>query len=440
MKRLFILTLCLLSINCTKKTSNTAYPDLFQQICELEVRRHGNHPEVPVTEYGSIHLDTYSENPGPEHLLWQAFSRSQDVCRGAYLQLYFDNHRQDLNRRWKKDKDQLSENDRTRIMRLIRSRKTTDLEALVLETLRHDPSTLARHQAGLTLAIFNRKNDTGLREIIRKEQDPEVLSAIALALNIENGSPDLALIQEFGEIQHLPLAQAIISIIATADLDEKKRYLEPLTKSSNQQIADSALAALESLKNQDKLSFTVNDIQPESATKEAEKPVDYQLQKELVAHLLQGEFAAADALIEQGASVHHGSSNWSASLLHQLAYDGHPGAIRWAVSKGADLEVKSSSGKTPLMTATIPAKDWESRLETLIELGADLNATNGIGETALHVAARNGLGPVIRKLIQLGADPHIRDETGRTALNTALLMGYDSLAEIFQDEKKASED
>src|SRR5690606_18266315 len=55
----------------------------------------------------------------------------------------------------------------------------------------------------------------------------------------------------------------------------------------------------------------------------------------------------------------------------------------------------------------------------LIEAGANVDARDERGITALHEAARAGADGVIEQLIAAGADPAIEDEAGCNALNIA---------------------
>ena len=59
----------------------------------------------------------------------------------------------------------------------------------------------------------------------------------------------------------------------------------------------------------------------------------------------------------------------------------------------------------------------ESGIEAVkvaVELGADVNATNKAGDTALHGAARHGFSTVIRFLAEKGAHLDIRNQRGQT--------------------------
>jgi len=58
-------------------------------------------------------------------------------------------------------------------------------------------------------------------------------------------------------------------------------------------------------------------------------------------------------------------------------------------------------------------------LKTLLDVGAKVNAVNDDGQSALMLAAGDGLVNNIRLLIQAGADINQRDKEGKTALRYA---------------------
>ena len=57
--------------------------------------------------------------------------------------------------------------------------------------------------------------------------------------------------------------------------------------------------------------------------------------------------------------------------------------------------------------------------ELVIEAGADLNAQDKVGNTALHGAALQGRAQAAQALIQAGADVNISNDKGQTPLDLA---------------------
>jgi uncharacterized protein len=84
---------------------------------------------------------------------------------------------------------------------------------------------------------------------------------------------------------------------------------------------------------------------------------------------------------------------------------------------GADPNLKTSSqyAYTPLMEAAATGRSAFVRI--LLEAKVDINATNTIGDTALHLADN---AHVARVLLDAGADPRLRTVYGETAAEVAL--------------------
>ena len=69
-------------------------------------------------------------------------------------------------------------------------------------------------------------------------------------------------------------------------------------------------------------------------------------------------------------------------------------------------------------------------LRALLAAGADVNAANKSGQTALMVAAVMGHGEIVVSLIEAGADPHLRDRLGLTALEWATRRGFPEVSRL----------
>ncbi len=106
-------------------------------------------------------------------------------------------------------------------------------------------------------------------------------------------------------------------------------------------------------------------------------------------------------------------------------------AMRALVEGGADATVTSLEGVTPLMVAaglgsddrTSTTKQKKNYLEAVrlaVRLGASVNAADHLGRTALHGAAFYGLNDVVQFLWENGADLDAKDIYGQTAVSIAL--------------------
>jgi ankyrin repeat protein len=117
----------------------------------------------------------------------------------------------------------------------------------------------------------------------------------------------------------------------------------------------------------------------------------------------------------------------SAFLLAAATYDAD--LMRLLVSKGADPRLATEDGTTPLMVATGMGRydefssEEEQRafqaVQLAVELGADINAANNGGRTALHGAAYMGSNAMIELLVKSGANLETKDKYGQSALSIA---------------------
>ena len=117
----------------------------------------------------------------------------------------------------------------------------------------------------------------------------------------------------------------------------------------------------------------------------------------------------------------------------QYRYDSSADIIRALVAAGADPNLATDDGTTPLMMAAglgvrshqplmprgRPSPPAEAAVRALVEAGAEVNASNNGEFTALHGATFRGLNEVIQYLVEQGADIDARDYRGRTAYRMA---------------------
>ena len=104
--------------------------------------------------------------------------------------------------------------------------------------------------------------------------------------------------------------------------------------------------------------------------------------------------------------------------------------MRLLVELGADPLLPNFTGSTPLMAAaglgtTEPLEEAGEEIEALeavnilLDLGADIDAVDDNGDTAMHGAAYNSYPLVVQLLADRGADPQVwkeRNRFGRTPL------------------------
>merc|ERR1712034_120449 len=124
------------------------------------------------------------------------------------------------------------------------------------------------------------------------------------------------------------------------------------------------------------------------------------------------------------------------TALHFAASKNDLRAVQMLLGKNANLEAKNCEGNTALHLAVGESEYYWSEyywpfpycyhfrkrgesvselVATFIEKGADLNAKNERGETALHLAETNADTETVELLVEKGADLEARNESGERA-------------------------
>ena len=89
---------------------------------------------------------------------------------------------------------------------------------------------------------------------------------------------------------------------------------------------------------------------------------------------------------------------------------------------GANLEATDFLGNRPLHCAV-----WRGNvglLSLLVQSGVNVDATNTENSTALHVAALRGATDCVEVLLAAGATPNLLEKPGRTPFGVAVLWGH----------------
>jgi ankyrin repeat protein len=118
-----------------------------------------------------------------------------------------------------------------------------------------------------------------------------------------------------------------------------------------------------------------------------------------------------------------------ASAFLLAAASGDVPAMRALAAAGADPLIATQDGVTPLMVAAglgrlgdrSPEEEANAleAVQLAVELGADVNAADKDGETALHGAAYRGANAIIEFLVGKGARLDPKDRYGQTPLSVA---------------------
>lgn len=132
---------------------------------------------------------------------------------------------------------------------------------------------------------------------------------------------------------------------------------------------------------------------------------------ESIQAIRQNDLAGLKSRIAKG-EVNVRDSRETTLLMHAAAV-GSVEAVKLLLDSGADVNAKNALGSTALMLAA----DQPEKARLLIAKGADVNAASKMGRTPLMIAAHcDGCSATVKLLIEKGADVKARDGRHTTAI------------------------
>jgi hypothetical protein len=143
-----------------------------------------------------------------------------------------------------------------------------------------------------------------------------------------------------------------------------------------------------------------------------------------------GEAGVVRLLLKKGADPDPCDMN-AQTPLHYAVKDGHMAAAKALLAKGANPNAVNLMGDKPIHKVWMGAYALDAKtqkqeraftlsmVKALVNAGADVDAADADGQTALHYAAKEDDMGVYKFLISKGASDEVKDKKGNTPLDVA---------------------
>jgi ankyrin repeat protein len=151
-----------------------------------------------------------------------------------------------------------------------------------------------------------------------------------------------------------------------------------------------------------------------------------------------GRIGRVRELLGTNPDLVHAWSTDGFTSLHLAAFIGHPDVVQLLLERGAvpGAPSRNQMAVHPLHSAA--ATGQHQAAELLLSYGAQANARQRGGWTAIHSSASNGDVQLTRLLLSHGADPTQKSDDGKTALDLAAEKGHPQIVQLLSSSLKPS--
>ena len=148
----------------------------------------------------------------------------------------------------------------------------------------------------------------------------------------------------------------------------------------------------------------------------------------LIAAAARGDLEVVNKLLSRGADPNVKDKRSYTALSHasEAMYE----EVVDALLSRPEVDPNSRGlNSRPVLLAYV-WRDSKARVEKLLARGADVNAQDADGDTALHGAAQTGNVEIMQMLLDKGANPNSQNRSGGTPLMWSAAYGHDDAARL----------
>lgn len=122
------------------------------------------------------------------------------------------------------------------------------------------------------------------------------------------------------------------------------------------------------------------------------------------------------------------------------AMSGNVNGVKEALAKGADVNSRGDAEDTALIVASYykinHPDNYQQIVKLLLNAGANVNAQDQFGNTAILFAARSGHLEIVEILLQAGADIFQTSKNGKTALSLSKERNHSEITTLLENAIK----